>query len=252
MRTAKKFFEEIWIVFRLLRGWELFNWSRALFTRLATVLSQRSLGPVDQRIGSEFSFQAAGRQISIQSGSFGVVREIFGRNAYITPAELARCRTVVDLGANCGVFSLFALIHAPAAHVYAIDAQPEQLAALRANIASNGFAGRITAEVGMIGSACDEWGREFLRSHPEVGTCDLDSFMKKVGPCDFLKCDIEGGEFHIVNEQMHWMDKVNRFSLEYHGTPADGEMLAVILRRKGFGVVRRDHGTLGYLDGIRQ
>ncbi len=239
------------IVFRLLSGRELFKWWFGLCTRVVAVIRQRSLGPVDQTLGSEFSFQVFHRRIAVTSGSFGVVREIFGRNAYVTPAELMPCQTIVDLGANCGVFSLYALIHAPKAHVYAIDVQPEQMAALRANIAANGFAPRITTDVGMIGAASDDWGREFLRSHPEVQIFNLDSFMKKIGPCDFLKCDIEGGEFHIVNEQMRWMDGVRRFSMEYHGTPVEGEKLAVILRKKGFLVARLDHGTLGYLDGIR-
>ena len=251
MGAAKKLLEEVVIASRLLDGAEWLNWTAGLCTGLPTVVRHRTLDPLDQRVGSEFSFRSARRQIQLSGASFGVVREIFGRHAYISADELSECRTVVDLGANCGIFSLFALLNAPAAHVHAIDMQPAMVAALNANVSVNGFASRITAATGMIGPPYDEWSRQFSRDHPEVLPVNLEELMERVGPCDFLKCDIEGAEYHIVNQQMRWLDAVRRFSMEYHGTPADGERLASVLRLRGFQVKRRDHGKLGYLDGIR-
>jgi hypothetical protein len=49
-----------------------------------------------------------------------------------------------------------------------------------------------------------------------------------------------------------WLAPVKRCALEYHGHCADGEKLGSVLDSLGFDVRRRDHGTRGYLEGMRR
>ena len=73
--------------------------------------------------------------------------------------------------------------------------------------------------------------------------------LNKIGPCNFLKFNIEVGDFHAVNKQMRRM--VLSLSMEFHCTLLGFEKLTVILTEKEFLVARYDHGTFGYPDLIR-
>ena len=61
----------------------------------------------------------------IEQGSLGVVREIVAAHCYVKPVELSEAKTILDLGANCGVFTLFALASAPNARLVSVEAQPK-------------------------------------------------------------------------------------------------------------------------------
>lgn len=236
---------------RLLDAKDFARWLSGLVLRLPSVLRQRSLGPVDDYLGSDFSIRHAGRTLVLREASFGVVREIFGRDCYIGGSELSLSKCVVDLGGNCGIFTLFALLNAPQARVYVVEAQPAMAASLRANLARNGLLNRVEIETALIGEPHDNWSREFRRNHPDVPRCDLDLFMARVGDCDFLKCDIEGAEFHTITPRTRWLGRTRRLSLEYHGDPASAMPLQEALQLLGYSVTRRDHGSLGYLDASK-
>ncbi|WP_158075684.1 FkbM family methyltransferase [Actinokineospora bangkokensis] len=62
--------------------------------------------------------------------------EIFDRRAYLPPPlSLPPGAVVVDVGANIGVFSLFALAESPGATVYACEPVPQLVDVLRRNLA---------------------------------------------------------------------------------------------------------------------
>ena len=246
-----KLIGEVTGALRLLDAKGFTRWFSGLFIRLPRVLRQRSLGPVDDYLGSDFSIRHCGRTLELREASFGVVREIFGRECYIRGSELSASKRIVDLGGNCGVFTLFALLHAPLARVYIVEAQPAMISSLRANLARNGFLDRVEIETALIGEPHDDWSREFRQNHPNVPQCDLDMLMSRVGICDFLKCDIEGAEFHAITPKTRWLSRTQRLCLEYHGNPASAKPLKESLQLLGYSVTRRDHGSLGYLDASR-
>jgi FkbM family methyltransferase len=251
MTIFLKFLGEVVGASRLLETGGFIRWICGFVLCFPRVLRLRSLGPVDDYLGPNFSIRAAGRTLSIHDASFGVVREIFGRECYVRGSELSGATRIVDLGGNCGIFTLFALLHAPQARIYVVEAQPAMVAALRGNLVRNGLIDRVEIETALVGDPHDEWSRAFQRDHPDVPKCDLDVLMSRVGVCDFLKCDIEGAEFHTITPQAQWLSRIRRISLEYHGDPASAVPLRNTLQLFGFTVARRDHGCLGYLDATR-
>jgi FkbM family methyltransferase len=251
MHRLKFLAREVGNVRRILVPRDFRRWCGALWRGRAEIWRRRSLGPADDRLGERFSIRVRGRELQLEGASFGVVREIFGRECYIAGAELANCRTVVDLGANAGTFSLFAAVNAPECRVHAVEAQPAFVPIIEANLARNGLAGRVQVENALVGGVHDAWSRELVRRHPEIGTYPIGARLEALGTCDFLKCDVEGAEFRLLAEDRSWLRRVRRIALEYHGTWDDGAGLAEILRGEGLTVAQAAHGSLGYLFGSR-
>ncbi len=224
---------------------------RGLVFSLPKVIRKRSLGPAGDFLGEQFTLRINGRRLELAGASFGIVREIFGHQAYIASTELSDAHCIVDLGANCGIFTLYALLNAPRSRVHAVEAQPKLAAVLHSNLYNNRLAERVVVHNALVGAPHDEWSRLFAATHPEVPQCDVGMLIESLGVCDFLKCDIEGAEFQIFTTEATWLRHIRRLALEYHGPPARGIELEQILCRHGFQVTRRDHASLGYLDCIR-
>jgi len=243
--------KEIILIARLLPSAYFLRWCGAFIRALPAVLRQRSLGPVDQAFGPSFAIRGPGGRLVFAGCDLGVVREIFGHRCYAEPEDLRDARCVVDLGANCGVFTLFVLCHVPEARLFSVETQPEMIATLRANVQRNGFAGQVTPINALVGGVYNAWSEDLLRRHPQVTVWAPEQTLPADGPIDFLKCDIEGAEFQLLDPVPAWFRRVRRFALEYHGDWAKGTALAESLRAAGFVVSQRSHRTLGYLMGSR-
>ncbi len=184
-----------------------------------------------------------------------LVREIFFRRVY-TPAYLpiGNNDIVVDIGANNGVFTLFAASITRNA-VYAFEPAPRNLEVLRRNIAVNGLH-HVTAhdcavsdKVGLaklflnpsIGGlnllsehiipdkieqykASTElkyltFGTDKAERYIEVPTTTLQEIMdsNNLEQIDFLKLDCEGAEGTILQSTPgEYLKRVRRIALEFH------------------------------------
>jgi len=134
-----------------------------------------------------------------------------------------KLKTVVDIGAHVGTFTLSALIRG-ARKVYAYEPNPRTLRTLEHNISANGYWGDvfisnagilgISSEVG--GSACYSYregatGQGSFMVKPKAKAngfnqlvAPIVSFfeeMPKVGEVSYLKMDIEGGEYSIFHKE---------------------------------------------------
>jgi FkbM family methyltransferase len=231
---------------RTLKWKDFLRWLLLLVLYSPQVLRTGSLGAIDQKFGTKFSFWCAGRWWRLRHADLGVIREIVAGRCYSPGRELADARIILDLGANCGIFTLFALAHAPEARVTAVEMNSPSVFALTENLALNGVAGRVQVVQALAGSETPDTA-QVRRTHPEIALFDIASWMDSVGECDFFKCDIEGSEYGLINEGSTWLRKVRRASLEYHGSWEEGETLARVVRDHGFHVTQRPHGSLGYL-----
>lgn len=223
------------------------RWLLCLLWRLPAVLRQRSLGPVDEAFGADFVFQSVGKRIAIRGGSFGLVREIFGQHCYAKPAELQSMRTIIDLGANCGTFSLFARLNAPHAQIRSVEAVPEFAARARANLEHNGLLDQADVQNAIVGCASNAWTRELESAHGAIKRLDGFGIIAGLGDIDFLKCDIEGAEYDLFSGDLGWTRSISRMAIEYHGDWADGQRLGRALATIGYRVEQLPHGSLGYL-----
>ena len=70
-----------------------------------------------------------------------VYREIFEDQCYLRHGiTLGEAATVIDIGANIGLFSLFVRSRCPSASVFAFEPSPAAFRALRANCEATGLA----------------------------------------------------------------------------------------------------------------
>lgn len=121
---------------------------------------------------------------------------------------------VLDIGANIGIFSLFA--SRKAKQVFAVE--PLYADELRDNIALNNISNISVLEIG-LGSESEYI--EFGDKKALINSISLSEILKTVGKCNFLKIDCEGCEwcissselegFRLIEGEIHNFDKKKDF-----------------------------------------
>ncbi len=247
MQTAIKFVQEVRRVGSLLPPRQYLLWLSLIAQNWMLILRDKSLGSADGLFGEEFSIRWRGRTLHVRSMGLGVVREIFGQLCYARPGELLCARNVLDLGANAGAFTLFALLEAPRAKVHAVEAQQQLAKSLHSNVLANDLTDRVTVETAVVGGFRNAWTQDLKRKVPELHCFDIQGYLDRVGMCDFLKCDVEGGEFGLFEGDLSWTNKIRRIALEFHPKEGDVNALRQKLENANYRVKQADHGHLGYL-----
>jgi FkbM family methyltransferase len=182
--------------------------------------------------------------------------EIFGRDYYrkygnleINPGDI-----VVDLGANIGAFSVLSSL-CGASRVYAVEAHPETLEILKKNVADYPVS---VIEAAVMGEA-DENAVMYLcndikgtGSHTlvlnqnndpagfqkiTVRATTLDRIIEEnnLERIDFLKVDIEGAEYEVI-EKSKRLKIVRQISFEWHHGVINFCRLVSYLLYNGFNV----------------
>jgi FkbM family methyltransferase len=204
----------------------------------------------DQSMGSTFCIRVDQAQCCFNPGDFGVCREIIGHDCYRLRPLRGRIRTAIDLGCNCGTFTIMAATLNPGCRVVAVDVNPEFTAAALRNAEANGFGSQVEAVTCIVGRSGFDSVRQFV-ADGAAGVFDPIQVIAALGGCDFLKCDVEGGEHALFSGDLTWLRDIKYLAIEYHWTEADGDRLEAILRQEGFMVERQPHRNLGYLYGSR-
>jgi FkbM family methyltransferase len=156
--------------------------------------------------------------------------EIFLAGAYEPPSGLLPLepKLVVDLGAHVGFTVLLWARRFPSARIVAFEPHPEHLELLYRHVLQNGLAERVEI---VAGGASNRSERGFLtnqecRSHVVESAFEAgyrvrmrDVFEELQGErVDFLKMDIEGGEFEILSDPRFAAVGVPVVVLEWHDT----------------------------------
>ena len=180
--------------------------------------------------------------ISLRSG--GVIR-IFTRGEIkvfwsIVVDECYRlwqdAKTIVDAGANIGVFSVWAAIRLPQAKIVAIEPHPETFSRLQHNIKANSLTSRVTiAQFALSAQSGDrempitgESQRRSLlpqdRNGSEQKVIKVPALTMQelldhhqTSEIDLLKMDIEGSEWEVlINTPLSILRRIRRMQFEYH------------------------------------
>lgn len=246
LNTLQKFIFEIVIVSKILPFKQFVKWVSAIPASLPTLLRTKSLGILDEDFGTSFDVLWEGKTLHFDGLGFGVVREIYGHLCYIDKGKLKKATNILDLGGNGGAFTIFSLVEAPNARIHAVEAQAEVLKILQTNVKQNGYEERVTSECAVVGGFYDDWTQSLLQINPDYPVFDIHNYMSRVDTLDFLKCDVEGGEFNLMKGDLSWTKKVKNMALEYHPDKGDVKELENTLKSLGFDVRQEDHGCLGY------
>jgi hypothetical protein len=208
------------------------------------VIKNRTLSEVDKKMdkhivnisygNTSFRFDCGFAASQLNEGpSFALIREICVRDCYFKnhhPEVFFASKTVLDLGANRGVFSLLMASHA--SRVIGVEIQPHYLPIIEHNRLINQFQNLIV-ENAFVGAGG-------LFSGHERGIT-IDDLLNKYNlpSIDFLKIDIEGSEFFLFGSSA-WLQRVKYISMEIHPAYGDPRIIVKALQKQGFEITMAD------------
>jgi FkbM family methyltransferase len=214
----------------------LFKW--IIYTRSYVPRIQEHLGLRKGDVVVQFR---DGLKILVTLGKFDTteVSLNFFTNQYFPKGlDIRSFRTIIDLGANIGTFSLFCAKSIPHAEIYSYEPFPSNFKKLKYNIDINNYQKRIhpfqfavTDKKGELELHLSERGDDdhslhkipnynYEKGHKITVKCTtLKDIMEsnKIVSCDLLKLDIERAEYEVLfSTPKILFDKIRRISLEVH------------------------------------
>ena len=182
------------------------------------------------------------RAVVAADGVFGNIREIWARNVYLEGGFVALPRNgvVVDLGANRGVFTMLALAFGdPGAgtegvRTISVEADTRYAGGFARQIEINGWGGRSRLINQFAGGPTMQPELVAAQSAGAPTLSQVELVEMAGGTIDFLKCDIEGSEYALLQPGSPILRATRQLSMEVHkqaGNPAD---LIKVLVGEGF------------------
>jgi FkbM family methyltransferase len=168
--------------------------------------------------------------IAHPSRDLETLHEIYVLDSYRPPSalrrQLANVRTIVDVGANVGLFSAWAIETMQPAEIIAVEADPANATLLRRCLSLN--SDRVHSRVVEAIAASKVGTGEFLAGFgpesriPEPGEPGRHTRIEKVdvfdlcNGADLVKIDIEGGEWELLTDPRFASLKAGIVLLEHH------------------------------------
>jgi FkbM family methyltransferase len=234
-------------------GWHVATcWAAALAGNLGTVFRKANLQGIDRAVGpGPFMIRyptVRNRFTVFGEGVVSGVREMYVRDCYLQGGTLAihDGDTVVDLGANVGNFTNLALAHGDAVRVVAVEPSRGLNDAFEKSVGGNpGFRSRVALIRGFLGEPCEKQlslTRDD-RNYRDAEWLSETAFLEKAGidRVDFLKCDIEGGEFALLGPGSRLVDMARSLAVEIHAFAGNVDALVASLHDRGLVPRHRDN-----------
>jgi len=160
---------------------------------------------------------------------FATIREMIGNDVYLRPFNLIPVGgNVLDLGANRGVFTTLAKHVMSARMVVGVEPVAKYIPVFN-----------ILCEANDIDPKTAPREIAFIASQASEGKITVAHIAEKYGiaKIDFLKCDIEGGEYDIFLSNNEWIDCVQNVAMELHGNSKGNQSISRVLERAGLTVL---------------
>jgi FkbM family methyltransferase len=227
------------------------RWSSIAFYPLRRRLP-RGLNRLEMRNGASFTTPP-------REALLGIFEEVWLQQRYLpSGAEVRDNGTIVDIGANAGVFAVWAAKRFPQGRVIALEPAAEMFGYLRRNLDASGASNVVAANLACAGRTGQvtlytrgEHGLNSLYQKDVYGSAfaplaaveavSLDELFARfsVERCELLKLDCEGAEYEILmGASPATLGRIRSIALEYHlgMNEHSPQELAAFLDRHGFRV----------------
>jgi len=148
--------------------------------------------------------------------------------------EVPRASTILDIGANIGLFAIAARHKFPNATIHCYEPNPSVLPYLRSHADQVGalcFSEAVGLSDGTISLETSQDGSLFsVTKENASGQIDQLSFSRcvaKLGNVDLLKLDCEGAEWEIFKDRETWQ-RVHNLVMEYHLWAKEGSTVSTV------------------------
>ena len=189
--------------------------------------------------------------ISFAPGGFGSFQEIFWKNEYSLPVEIDGVHTIVDLGANAGLASLYFLARYPTVRrLVLVEPNPALIPPMKSlydqfdgvhidienccisdSVGEVSFSVRKDDRFSLMGSG-NGCATVTVRSRPLSHLLD----QLNIGEVDLLKLDIEGAEYPLMEADAPVFRRFRHIVAELHCTHKDQERFCQKLKDQGFNI----------------
>ena len=239
----KKFFSDFIGLFKICGLYISFKWVLGIFLKIKSCVKEKNLQAADRFVGSG-PFKVKRDKFQIQMTGENVIsgiREIWIRDVYLQNGllKIPENGIVVDLGANIGNFTLLALASG-CQKVIAVEPNKNLNDAFNKQIKINNFQSKVELQRYFIGGKTDlqkqmllreeNSGAEFISAREFVNRNNLDRI-------DFLKCDIEGSEYELLNNDNILFKNSKNVAIEIHGDKNKREEFIKKLKKLGFEIL---------------
>jgi FkbM family methyltransferase len=213
-------------------GWlTALRWLASIALTLPACLRCHNLQPADQRMGSGPFRVARGAARAWLSGPqvFSGIREIWVRDVYLHKdyLDIPPGAVVIDFGANLGNFTNLALAQHPDVRVVAVEPSLGLSSSLLTSVNLNGWADRVAVKRAFVGvSTRVQAAVADIPDYRDAPFITESDFLSEFGieRVDFLKCDIEGSEFFLLEPESRLLSITRNLAIEIHtwGGPVSG------------------------------
>lgn len=225
---------------------------RIALLRLATGTAKR---PVEVHLKA-----LSGNPVTLRPGTTDLENLVEGVIAGYAqpPAEVTEPRTIVEIGTNIGIGLAVLAARHPGARVYGVEADPENFALARRNLAPydatllHAAAWDADSTVALSGDRAS--GRE-TQAGEDVPAFTLTSLLQRLvgdAPVDYLYMDIEGAHARVLQaDDTRWASQVRTLKVAGHaGTNYDEHACAADLQRLGFTTRVEPYDPIGWTVGF--
>ena len=204
----------------------------------------------------------------VDNNTLHIFKEIFIENVYDSKDVFINENDVVfDVGANVGIFSLFAS-KVKGTKIFSFEPHPINFRVLQENIQQNNFTDKVVCidkalaineETRYLVEGEIPGGHKLLndrdvnsnKSLLKIEAVTINSILKKynLDKIDFLKLDCEGAEGEIINSLgKEGLQKINKIALEFHDNHSilNHNQIVEILEEAGFVVKINWDGVSNY------
>ena len=251
VRSLRKISGDIWGISRIVGLSTTAMWLAAILKNMPEIYRSGNLQVADRALGSgpfqvkysdEVNFRITG------PGALSGIREMYVRDTYLRGGclKIDDGDIVLDLGANIGNFTNLALAHGPRVKVVAVEPGHALIRSMKASLTLNdGFAERVSVVKAFLGHASSV--QLDLSDDPSyAGTSWMTEEelleVTSLKCVDFLKCDIEGGEFGLLHRESALLRMTRKLAIEVHAFAGDVHPFIDMLKEVGFTIkhIQRD------------